>query len=1105
MKHFRFHRFLQRSCTRVLQKTAMLTGMILSLLIGQMSGLTERPVQAAENLPAENSIAQSVTYEAPGIAAPDGLVMTKMVTPESDGSWLVTLESYVTGTEKKGVHPADIVLLMDVSGSMDYFPYEGAATRTEALQNAVDNFIDDIAVMNDGIPDKDRIRIAMAQFASEERSQILCGFTDTAGGGAAALKAQAASLKGTGVTRTDCGMGLARQLIEEDSAERPKYVILFTDGQPNNSDGFQPSVANRALESAKTLKREGAKIYVISIAPNSYAGNGGILPSYEKLPSDDGSDENFIYVSPSLTYDHGPAVNTTEENITAMTNRFMHLVSSNNPYAADMDLPNRKDANDPGRTAAEDGTNYYLTALDTEGLRAAFSSLAYSIGTSDTYLGPEAQMRDVVTDWFELEAASVTPYISDRVRNADGSFSWGERRPADNVTVKVLQDEKTISVKGFDYSGSYVSDHGHVDNPDYYGSRLICEFRLTRGKLIGGNKVPTNTEDSGIYQNRKLDTCIGTFPVPMADVPIDYGISSLDYAVYVPDRISLPDMLNFLPEHTPDGKNNAFVNIDYVMRDSKGQNVWAMSIPAGGKPSADSWKWNDPGVDHCEKYTIECTVTPVSDGTVPVWNDTVNATAHVYRPTITLLDTTKKYNTIADVMIGDSLSSAGLKNHFGKVVWKCDDDFPSRTENEPKLGFHVTPLSGIENEQGKFLIRTKDAAVLSVNVLRSTGRKLTDDITGETTFLHSCTRDDCTFDDIHAADGRARFLIHSDMTGTDDPNGGGKDTENTDPDPSDTAPDAGQTGGEPAGTGNTDADPGKTEGEYGTTGADPGKEGTDPANTDPTNTDSDQGKTENESGTDKPGSGSHTPDDSNLTPGSSTDKSDKETPGSDTDKSDSGKSGSGTSQPDGNAGQPNPGTGKNSSDTGTSNSGGSNTSGDNTSAGNSSGNGNNSGNGNQPGSGSGGAGNSGGSGSNGNSGSGGGTASAAGGKTSNASAAASDAARQAELARQQAALSEAYAAGVNDANSLWNSNLTAKGATPTAGGSGNAGTTPAGGANGSYGSGSASSTGSPSGTVQDRPRTGDSDEKRGWMLILIGALVVGGAYLANEGMRRHHE
>ena len=67
--------------------------------------------------------------------------------PDTDGIYTITLESFATGKSVKIKRslPADIVLVLDVSGSMAYSmsgANDGSNGRLTAMKNAVNAFID---------------------------------------------------------------------------------------------------------------------------------------------------------------------------------------------------------------------------------------------------------------------------------------------------------------------------------------------------------------------------------------------------------------------------------------------------------------------------------------------------------------------------------------------------------------------------------------------------------------------------------------------------------------------------------------------------------------------------------------------------------------------------------------------------------------------------------------------------------------------------------------------------------------------------------------------------------------------------------------------------
>ena len=204
---------------------------------------------------------------------------TKTLTPNNDGTYNLSINvtGSSTSSSSQEVTPVDIVLVLDVSGSMEK-PMTGT-TKMEALKSAVNSFLDSTAAQNEKISDDNsKIRVSLVKFAGKQNndvgdymyregqnrynySQIVSDFTIDMSG----LETSVSKLRAAGATRADYGMSLAQSQLNSARSGAQKYVIFFTDGEPTNSNVFEPSVANSAISAARALKSKGTTIYSIGV------------------------------------------------------------------------------------------------------------------------------------------------------------------------------------------------------------------------------------------------------------------------------------------------------------------------------------------------------------------------------------------------------------------------------------------------------------------------------------------------------------------------------------------------------------------------------------------------------------------------------------------------------------------------------------------------------------------------------------------------------------------------------------------------------------------------------------------------------------------------
>lgn len=414
-----------------------------------------------------------------------GLVMSKTVTKgEGDDQFLLTLEAFATGetrTETKDI-PMDIVLVLDVSGSMSKrINGFGSQSKINALKDAVNGFIDKVAEKS---PNSS---IAVVKFAGDEKietgndtywdggycnySQTVIGLT-AAGTGAAALKAKVNALDPDGPTAADYGMNRAKSIIDSvKNNDHQKVVIMFTDGEPNHSNGFSTTVANDAIKASKSIKEAGATVYTIGCFSKTYKDT-------ENVP------------------------------------KYMNRVSSNYLDA----------------TTMQDGTktssDYYKTVSSAEDLNNIFKTISETVGTTTVKLDDTSVLRDVISDSFtlpegytdgDIKAYSVSCESS--TKNADGTYTytWKTTPDADKYDVTVADDNKTINVTDFNYAANWVDQFG-VNGSKSHGKKLVVEIPIVLDPDATGS-VDTNGPASGIYASADAETAFANFKTPTVYVP----------------------------------------------------------------------------------------------------------------------------------------------------------------------------------------------------------------------------------------------------------------------------------------------------------------------------------------------------------------------------------------------------------------------------------------------------------------------------------------------------------------------------------------------------------------------------------------------------------
>ncbi len=157
------------------------------------------------------------------------MTKTAALVPGKVNEWEITLR--VAGRPKSVT--SDIVLVMDVSGSMAYdipgMPYD----RMHYAKEAADNFID--AVLN---KDPDNTQIAIVKFNNTVST------VQTLTNSKSLLHSGIEGLSASSYTHTQAGIARARSILSSSGATK-KTIVLFSDGLPNRSYAINsPTVAD---------------------------------------------------------------------------------------------------------------------------------------------------------------------------------------------------------------------------------------------------------------------------------------------------------------------------------------------------------------------------------------------------------------------------------------------------------------------------------------------------------------------------------------------------------------------------------------------------------------------------------------------------------------------------------------------------------------------------------------------------------------------------------------------------------------------------------------------------------------------------------------------
>lgn len=631
----------------------------------------------------------------------------------------------------------DIVLVLDRSGSMNFhmdgdhgnlFESDTSKERVKALVASVNAFL---TTIQESSPDS---RVAIVSYAGDATiDSNLVSVTDPSDSKNVnpVLTTVVNGLENrcNGGTQSGKGLQQAVNIFNSVSASDSNYdntrvTVLFTDGKPGDSDwkgtdeGYD--VAQQSVHWSTILKHaKGGTVNMQSNVKEQNFFNEKFGPlfgtkygvsNYPDFRKGSANKDDWNWTGcGSTVYCVGLGLKASEgkDSEGCKINEYMYRVSSHRPDGSHVDN-NRVNEWELGtdswtglytdaRTRNHEN-GYYLTTDNAAELQRIFTQIAQQTGEAVK----DVTIRDEISESFVPCDA------------AGNAYTVGDTITSNGKTGTVRQDA----------NGNYYIEWTNVTlTPEQVDSNKVVTkpaetFQSTlyvkpRDGFLGGNNVPTNGENSGVYTADGNQ--IKPFPQPEVNVPIKLDAQNVTKNIYYGNPAPTPADLT----QTADLADwqTGYVNINYTVDKNTISN-------------------NEDGT-----YQVTMTVSPKysgdnADGAVQTARtETVMSTVNVYKPEITFKDSIIDYNATPD-----------YKDNLGGVVWKHEGtaaDPANMTGEEPALAYSYDP-------EEKAL--TEDTYV---NVTVSANDKtLPADVV---TFVHTADNDfpGCSFNPAHG-----QFIVH---------------------------------------------------------------------------------------------------------------------------------------------------------------------------------------------------------------------------------------------------------------------------------------------------------------------------------------------------------
>lgn len=521
-----------------------------------------------------------------GTVTKDGLVMSKTIKKTGDSQFLLTLEAYATGstTTTTSTAPVDIVLVLDVSGSMDknLMNYTYNSVYNPKTNGRTDYYYQD-----------ENGQYQRVYYCDGEVSHIFWNETIHPAGWYTENHQSGGDCQGESGTRltpktsasdTDTSRTQFYTRTEQDSGTKKiaalktavsTFIDSVAEKSPDSSIAIVKFAGNKLDTVGNDTYRDGRYTYNYSqivqeltpvntgasslkiavnglIAAGATAADYGMQHAQTIINGAKGDGRQKVVI---MFTDGEPNHNTNFDDTVANAaitaskaikddkaivytigcfggqagssdvDTYMNYVSSNYPNATSMTSGGAK----------ADPANYYKTVSSAADLNNIFTDISQTIGGTTVTLGSTSVLRDVISDSFKLpegaDKNSITAYSVDCTAvKDDGTYTWSANR--DDTKYSVTVEGKTINVTDFDYAANWVGKDTTTGEMHTPAKKLVVEIPIVPEQVATGS-VKTNGDASGIYADSTVKDPVEKFPSPVVYIPyftVTHVASTVDSA-----------------------------------------------------------------------------------------------------------------------------------------------------------------------------------------------------------------------------------------------------------------------------------------------------------------------------------------------------------------------------------------------------------------------------------------------------------------------------------------------------------------------------------------------------------------------------------------------